>query len=348
MQTAKHSNLKETWAAFKEANPKTRIRNAAEELGVSEAELLATGCGETCTRLLDDKGKIPALLAELKTLGKVMALTRNDAAVHEVSNTFGEIKQNGQTASAFRPGQDTRYFLEHWHYTFAVNENDRRSLQFFDQYGEALHKIYLVEDSNLAAYEALIERYQSPQQTPELTDIQRHTEQSEKADITVDITDVTTLKQQWAAIQDVHEASRIIREHGGNAQAVYQALGEDYARLLTKDSVIEDLLNHLVFEEQECMIFVRNHGAVQSYAGPLHRLLRTGPWFNVLDPGFNLHLRTDLIAAVWKVTKPSSVGEVNSVVVFDKDGQEILLITDNRKRDTPESAGWRTVLELLG
>lgn len=352
MQTAAHTptRLKETWAAFKAANPKVRIRNAAEALGVSEAELVATGCGETCTRLLSNRLRLPELLAELQTLGKVMALTRNDAVVHEVSQVFGEIKQHGQTAMAFRPGQDTRYFLSHWHYAFAVSENNRHSLQFFDQAGDALHKIYLLENSDFAAYESLIDRYQLLQQSTELSDIQRPAKVGEQPEVTID---AAVLQQQWAAIQDVHEGSRIIRDYGNQSQAVYRALGEDYARLLTRDalaedSIIEDLLNHLVAEQQPCMIFARNQGAVQSYAGSLHRLLRTGPWFNVLDPDFNLHLRTDLIAEVWRVSKPSAAGRVDSIVVFDDNGQEILIITDNRRRGEQESTGWRAVLERLG
>ncbi|WP_373331547.1 hypothetical protein [Salmonirosea aquatica] len=43
--------LKTRWADFRAENPKTRIRDAARQLGVSEAELVATGIGETATRL---------------------------------------------------------------------------------------------------------------------------------------------------------------------------------------------------------------------------------------------------------------------------------------------------------
>ena len=47
MKTATESkiDLKQAWKNLRGENPKIRIRNAAEELGVSEAELLATDCG---------------------------------------------------------------------------------------------------------------------------------------------------------------------------------------------------------------------------------------------------------------------------------------------------------------
>lgn len=44
-QTITPVDLKERWASFKEQNPKTRIRDAAHSLGVSEVELLVTDCG---------------------------------------------------------------------------------------------------------------------------------------------------------------------------------------------------------------------------------------------------------------------------------------------------------------
>ena len=42
--------LAERWQALKQDNPNVRIRNAAEVLGVSEAELLATRIGQGVTR----------------------------------------------------------------------------------------------------------------------------------------------------------------------------------------------------------------------------------------------------------------------------------------------------------
>jgi putative hemin transport protein len=79
----KTKSLKELWDELKLNNPHIRIRNAAAELGVSEAELLATLCGNEVIRLKPDFKNI---LKEIETLGKVMALTRNDSVV---MNTLG-------------------------------------------------------------------------------------------------------------------------------------------------------------------------------------------------------------------------------------------------------------------
>ena len=68
-------NLKTQWESLKQEQPHLRIRNAAQKLGVSEMELLATNIGSNVTRL---RPEFKEILLEIESLGKVMALTRND------------------------------------------------------------------------------------------------------------------------------------------------------------------------------------------------------------------------------------------------------------------------------
>lgn len=69
-----------------------------------------------------------------------------------------------------------------------------------------------------------------------------------------------------------------------------------------------------------------------------------GPWINVMDPRFNLHLRTDHVAEVWLVSKPTRHGMAHSVEAFDADGALITQIFG--KRD-PDTAAFRTLLDKL-
>ena len=144
-------SLKEQYEAFKADNPKTRIRDAARQLGVSEAELVATG--EQNIRLTPE---FQDILNEISTLGYVMALTRNDHAVHERKGVYTKATFNGHVGLVANPDIDLRLFMSAWHFGFAVHEGDRRSLQFFDKDGEAVNKIYLTDQSDAAAYEALV------------------------------------------------------------------------------------------------------------------------------------------------------------------------------------------------
>jgi putative hemin transport protein len=70
-----------------------------------------------------------------------------------------------------------------------------------------------------------------------------------------------------------------------------------------------------------------------------------GPWINVMDPRFNLHLREDRIAEVWRVWKPTRTGDVFSVEAFAGDGELILQIFGYRKDRS--AAPWNALTERL-
>jgi putative hemin transport protein len=72
-----------------------------------------------------------------------------------------------------------------------------------------------------------------------------------------------------------------------------------------------------------------------------------GPWLNVLDPGFNLHLREDHIAQAWLVRKPTVDGLVCSLELFDAQGRNIAMMFGERKPGQAERCDWRTLLESL-
>jgi putative hemin transport protein len=72
-----------------------------------------------------------------------------------------------------------------------------------------------------------------------------------------------------------------------------------------------------------------------------------GPWFNVLDPQFNLHLREEHVASAWVVKKPTADGVVTSLELFDAAGNQIALIFGKRKPGKPELQAWRDVVAEL-
>lgn len=325
--------LKEQWQTLQATQPRLRIRDAASQLGVSEVELVATQ--DNNTRL---DAKVDEILERLPLLGEVMALTRNDIAVHEVHAPFQGMRQRDKTIMFFREGQDTRYFTKAWAYVYAVDENERLSLQFFDVHGDAVHKIYMTAKSSFLAYHRVVKQFTSsdqaapqPESKPE-TVTQPSIAIGEKA-----------LRTEWAAIRDVHQGSQIIKRYGDRL-AVFNALGAEYARQLPVEAA-ETLLTQLSEQAEPCMIFAMNQHAVQSYAGTVNRLMRTGPWFNVLDPHFNLHLRTSDIDQVWLISKPSDDGWVHSFSIFDQQQQEALVITAHRKRGETESQQWLNIIQ---
>ena len=95
------------------------------------------------------------------------------------------------------------------------------------------------------------------------------------------------------------------------------------------------------------MVFVGSPGVVQIHTGPVHQVKTVGPWLNVLDDDFNLHLREDHIAESWVVRKPSPEGTVTSLELYDAQGGQIAQVFGARKPGVPERLDWRALAEGL-
>jgi putative hemin transport protein len=200
----------------------------------------------------------------------------------------------------------------------------------------------LVDESHTEAYQTLITQFRDPIQTSSLSLENKPTKIALNDEI-----DAGSLRQRWSQIKDVHEGGQIINAFNSPRIKIYEALGDEYAKKLPY-SIIEDTLKALSEYQIPTMIFVQNQSAVQSYAGHIKRLLRTGPWFNILDEGFNLHLNTEQIGQAWLITKPSENGYIHSLNVFDHNHNEIMIMTDNRTRGEQESIEWATLMKTYG
>ena len=92
------------------------------------------------------------------------------------------------------------------------------------------------------------------------------------------------------------------------------------------------------------MVFVGNPGMIQIHGGPVQRVEVLGPWLNVLDRDFNLHLRADQVAHAWVVRKPTHDGIVTSLELFDAHGETIAMLFGERKPGQPERPEWRRLV----
>jgi len=326
--------LKKQWETLRAEQPKLRIRDAAKALESTEAELLATGLGETVTRLTDN---FQGILQGVEALGKVMALTRNDYCVHERKGVYKNVTFTGPMGLAVNPDIDLRLFMSVWSSAFAVDENGRKSLQFFAKNGEAVHKIYVLEESDVAAYEVLVDFFRAEdQQTPLLIDLSKK-EVVEKADAEID---AAGFKENWMTLKDTHDFHGMLRKFGVTRTQGLRLAPEGHAVKITTES-LKSIMHKAAETDLEIMVFTGSAGCIQIHTGVIKKLLQTGPWFNVLDPDFNMHLREDAIASVWLVKKPTDDGIITSIEVFDETGAIIVQFFGKRKPGIPENESWR-------
>lgn len=335
------NELKEKWEALKAENPHLRIRNAADQLGVSEAELLATNLGEGVTIL---KPEFQNILTDVEQLGKVMALTRNEECVHERKGTYLNGDFSSPHAQLFVGEEiDLRIFQNHWKFAFGVVEGNRKSLQFFAKNGSALHKIYLTEDSNEALFDTIIEKFKAEDQNQILEFENIAQKPEEKADAEID---VEGFQKAWVELKDTHDFFMMTRKFGVSRTQALRLAPEGFAKKIDSSKVI-NILEDASEKKLPIMIFVGNIGIIQIHTGEVKKTMWHQQWFNVMDPDFNLHLDVTKIAETWIVKKPTEDGEVTAIEVFNKEGDFIVQFFGKRKPGIPELQEWKDLVASL-
>ncbi|MEM9360439.1 MAG: ChuX/HutX family heme-like substrate-binding protein [Pseudomonadota bacterium] len=329
---------------------KMRMRDVSTSLKVPEAALLEVrstrGEARRITRLMDDEASFKPILERIGDAGEVMALTRNEHCVHEKHGTYTSPQFYGAMGQVV--GEiDLRLFLQHWHYGYCLEEKlegdrTRLSLQFFDGCGDAIHKIYATSATDHAAFQQLAQVFHDAAPDAPVFDT-RPPAADEKPDAEIDI---AGLRSGWASLEHSHEFYGLLKRFEVTRHQAMRLGGSDYARPVSAHAM-KTVLETCSERQIPMMIFVGNEGCVQIHAGPVERIETMGPWLNVLDPRFNLHLREDRVAAAYVVRKPSARGDIHSLELFDEHGLCFVQAFGERKPGESEREDWREVLGRL-
>lgn len=332
--------------------PNIRPIVAAMQLGVSEAELLNAQLDEPVTSRVTrlDEHKIADLLKGFKKLGKVMALTRNGSVVSEITGLYEKLYVTGHSnklsAVAINPGGiDLRLFLHKWKSVFLVETDKHTSFQFFDENGRAVHKVYMTADADFNEFVNLKARYQ-------LT-------HSHELDVTpfevldTNIRDLSTaqlddFRSQWGELNDVHHFPKLLETYNLERLQALEIVGSPWSFELQSFD-LADIFQQANMFKQEIMVFVGNPGAVQIFSGKVENLKQVGPWFNVLDPEFSLHIKADDLTRAFVVRKPTDNGNtvVTSIEFFDANRETVLTLFGRRIEGKKQTDEWQALCERL-
>lgn len=348
------ATLPERAAVYRKEHPRAHARDIARELGVSEAELLAFDAG--VVRLRDGQETPRTIIAREHQLGEVTALTRNEEVVLEVTGQASEPSmpraKEGETPrpfSGFLTGPiDLRPSLGRWQYAFAVSQPGkegkvRRSFQFFDASGIAVHKIYVNDESGVAVFDQLVAELRAPEPLPALKPAPVEPRPGVKPDAEIDR---TGLLAAWDGLTNVHQFSGVLKKFGVAREQALRLAGP--ARAYRVDvGAIRTLLETAAKEGTPILAFVGNAGMTQIYTGAIHQTKAVDGWYNVLDPKLNIHIRDQQIAAIWVVKKPTADGVLASVEVYNGQGDIVIQFYPQRERHKPEPEAWPKLLAAL-
>jgi len=325
-------------------NPKARERDLATMLGVSEAAYVAAWCGVAATRI---EPRVAELLTGLESLGEVMALTRNDQAVHEKIGVYDKVKVSDRGVIVVGDAIDLRIRQKAWVHAFAVEKSgeDRivRSLQVFDAFGEAVHKVHLRPDSDIDAYHRLVGRLRSEDQSQTIAISPKP---APAAAVTLSDAEASGFREAWAAISDVHEFHGVLRRFGLSRSDALRHAAPEFAWRL-ENGALAAMMKVAASERLPVMCFVASSGVTQIHSGEITNIKEIGPWINVLDPNFHLHLRLDHVRDIWAVRKPVEGGHVTALEAYNENQQQIIQFFGLRGSNEAEREDWRFLIENL-
>ena len=346
-------SLRERFAAARGTG--LHAKDAAEHLGLSEGEAMAAHVGaDGALQATPLRGAWLEILQGLEACGPVMALTRNPSVVHEKTGVYRNVSGQGpMMAIALDADIDLRLFFRLWHVGYAVQEAatqpgnlPQQSLQFFNAHGVAVHKVFVRDATDRAAWNALVARFADAAAAPAMF-CPAPAPKAVRPDAEVD---TAALASDWAAMQDTHEFFGLLQKYDAERQQSFRLVEQRFAWRLER-SAIRVLLDEAAVDATPIMVFVGSGGCIQIHSGSVQRVepMVRGEvrWLNVFDPAFNLHLREDHIDTVWQVEKPTADGIVTSVEVFDAAGELMAMFFGVRKPGQPELAAWRDLVARL-
>ncbi|QGZ39149.1 putative hemin transport protein [Pseudoduganella flava] len=357
------ATLAERWNALRAEQPKLGIRDAARQLNVSEAELLATGIGTTVTRLADTNHAPREIMRRALDLGKVMALTRNENGVIEVTGVATRIAKQGEEeknagaqdaekearelniAGGYLGGPiDLRFHFVKWKHAFAVVQPGKdgavtRSLQFFDEHGNAVHKVYVKDEAKVPVFDRIVADFRHPQQDAKLAITPTVPKPADKPDSAVDVKE---FQQAWKEMSDVHQFNRIVAEFKLSREQALRLAPAGTVQKVTPQAV-RQLLEQAAAKQVPIMAFVGNGGVTQIYSGRINKVQESAGYFNVLDPDFNLHLRDRNFKAGYVLQRAG----VTSVEFYDTNGDLVVTFFGVRERGKPQPQPWLDLAAAL-
>ena len=292
----KYNKLKVEWSNFKSNsdNKKVRIKDAAEILYTNEAALLSTEIGEKIYFL--KISNFEDFFIQLSNIDKVMFLIRSQYVVHETTIIPSQIKYlNNKLILSNSPDYTLiDYDIKSFKYVFYEQKTHSgrtlKSFQFFNQFGTAVLKIYLRGKKDL-----------------EFNQI------------------AETFYTDYAyELQEEISCKPVIRQF---SEFYYSEYGIDNNFIKKTDyekNFLRKLLELLTDNKIPTRIHAFGENIFQQYSGKIKKLIDFGPWINIMDKNFNLHVLEEKIIRSTVSHLISNENELLTISFVDDNNYKVL------------------------
>ena len=298
MSIDRFNNLKSKWKKFQQDNPKVRIRDAAYQMKVSEAELLSTEINETVSFLLIED--MNEFIKDILKVDKIMLLVRSDYVVHEktiktknvrlVDNQIIDLDDNGCNILDFNIDEfEYVFFQKKMH-----SSRELKSFQFFDKAGMAILKIYL-KGKDLGFFDEIDLKYKKIYNYEMQSDLDINNSKLLESKIKINLPYDTS--NSTTSCSDISVNSlRLILENASDMKIPVQ-------------------------------IHAFGLGTIQYHRDTVRNIVDYGPWVNVIDQKFNLHVLQDGLTRASLVQYQFKDCQQYLINFFDKNNAHVLGVT---------------------
>jgi putative hemin transport protein len=317
--------------------------DVAALLGVAEATLAAA---DPASRRLKPDWR--ALLDAAAALGVLRVVTGNHVATLEQTGCYSGFSVSDDVGLMLNPGGiDLRFFLRHWQSAYAVDGARAAgrlgpSLQFFDAYGDAVHKLYLLDADSRVRWLGLADTL--GWNDPEVVELLPPPAQ-EEAGVPVDF-DRAIFERDWLALDNVHRFNGLLQRHRLSRRQAFLLAPAGSAERLANEAAVE-LLQQARQRRTVIMAFVCSRGTVQIFTGQISAVEVSADWLIADNHDARLRLRRAGIAEIWRVRRPTRDGSVTSVELLDSRGRTLVTYFGQRREGMPERTDWRALADGL-
>jgi putative hemin transport protein len=301
-----------------------RHRDIASLLNVTEVELIDSHVGVTklesiksfpsLARAIRLKPSWSNIIHDVRSFGEVMSLTRNVHAVHENLAFYKQTSFSDGVGMVLSEELTMRLMYEKWEHGYLFEECKstvlQRSIQFFDEFGTPVHKIFLMPHSHHWFFDELAKRWADSNQEPGII------------------------------VQEKFEPDEPIIKGG-----LVSIIEERYAsqKEIIDPDVVHSLLRSSVELKLPLICTVQNDGANQSHDGILDEVRDHNHWLHLINQQFNCHLQLALMPKMFINHQESPY----SIEMMNEEGFLLASIAVSAKATPADRQAWEELLDKV-
>jgi putative hemin transport protein len=316
-------DIRKSFASLR-VEKKLRHQEIASFLNVTEVELIDSHVGVTkfesiksfpnLARAIRLKPSWSKIIQDIQGFGEVMSLTRNAYAVHENLSFYKHASSNDDIGIVSSDELAIHLMYEKWEFGYLFEECKstvlQRSIQFFDEFGASVHKIFLLPHSHHWYFDEMAKRWADSNQEPGIL-VQEKSDPNQPA--------------------NSGALASIIEERHTSQQEIIEA------------GVVQSLLGSSLELKLPLLITVQNHGVSQSHDGVLDEIRDHNDWLHLINQQFNCHLQ---LAQMPKICINHHDNPF-LIEMFDKESFLLASIALSTKATLADRQAWEDLLEQV-